>query len=166
MRRRAPRASFRRRNVYGRQGSVTLEVALILPLLVLLTIATIQFAVFTTVEQAVVHAATAAAREAAKGASVAELVCVVETVLEPHGVSIGNGASVRLEDPQAEPVSVQQGSFPCEPAATPAAPVSGEVRVTVSIDMGKKPFLNALKYIGIDHRGQPFSISSLAKKST
>jgi hypothetical protein len=150
----------------GRDGSITLEVALILPLLVLLTIATIQFAVFTTVEQAVVHAATVAAREAAKGASVDELVRVVETVLAPHGVSIPEGAAVRLEDPQADSVSVQVGSLPCEPAATPAALVPGEIRVTVSLDMGKKPFLNALKYIGIDHSGQPLSISSLAKKST
>lgn len=149
-----------------RDGSITLEVALILPLLVLLTIATIQFAVFTTVEQAVVHAATVAAREAAKGASVDELVRVVETVLAPHGVAIGDSASVRLEDPQVPSGAGQRGSFPCEPAAVPSAPASGEVRVTVSLDMGKKPFLNALKYIGIDHSGQPLSISSLAKKST
>lgn len=155
--------SSRRRN-----GSVTLEVALILPLLVLLTIATIQFAVFTTVEQAVVHAATVAAREAAKGASVDELVDVVETVLAPHGVKIdtGAGTSILLEDPQATPPSVQRGTFPCQPAALPAAPVSGEVRVTISVDMGSKPFLNALKYLGIDHTGQPFSVSSLAKKSS
>jgi len=148
-----------------RRGSITLEVALILPILVLLTIATIQFAVFTTVEQAVVHAATVAAREAAKGASVSELECVVETVLAPHGVAIGEHASIRLEDPEASPSSAQVGTLPCTPAASPAAPASGEVRVTGSVDMGVKPFLNALKYIGIDYTGKQFSVSSLARKS-
>lgn len=149
-----------------RRGSITLEVALILPILLLLTIAAIQFAVFTTVEQAVVHAATVAAREAAKGASVSELEGVVETVLAPHGVSIGDHASIRLEDPQASPPSTQVGSLACTPAASPAAPASGAIRVTVSVDMGAKPFLNALKYLGIDYTGKQFSISSLARKSS
>lgn len=148
------------------KGSITLEVALILPILVLLTIATIQFAIFTTVEQAVVHAATVAAREAAKGATVGKLECVVETVLSPHGVTIGDHASVLLEDPQASPSFTQVGSLACTPASNPTAPDPGEVRVTVCVDMGVRPFLNSLKYIGIDYTGKRFSISSIARKST
>lgn len=157
-------SSVLRRVPRRRQGSITLEVALILPILVLLTIATIQFAVFSTVEQAIVHAATVGAREAAKGASVDELVCVVETVLAPHGVVIGEHASVLLEDPAASPPSVQRGTPLCTPAASPAGPGPGQVRVTVCVDMGYKPFLNALKYLSIDYTGKRFSISSLAKK--
>jgi hypothetical protein len=146
-----------------RKGSITLEVSLILPILIVVILAAIQYAVFTTVEQAIVHAATVAAREAGKGASISDLSCIVETELAPHGIRIGNYASVVLEDPEATPAVQTAGATVCTPAQSPT-PVAGEVRVTVCVDMGVKPFLNALKYIGINNTGKRFGISSLARK--
>jgi len=146
-----------------RRGSITLEVSLILPLLIILTVATIQFAIFTVVEQAIVHSATVAAREAAKGASLSELTCIVEAVLAPHGITIGDHAAVVLEDPQAIPPVQTAGTIACTPADSPALE-SGEVRVTVCVDLGGKPFLNALKYIGMDYTGKRFGISAFARK--
>lgn len=152
-----------RRSPCRRRGSITLEVALILPILLIVLIATIQYAVFTVIEQGVVHAAAVGAREAGKGATIDELVCVVEHVLAPHGIRVGAHASVMLEDPEASPPVQQRGTFPCCPATSPTLD-AGEVRVTVCVDLGGKPFLNALKYIGMDYTGKPFGISSLVRK--
>jgi len=135
----------------------------VLPILIIVTLAIVQFSNTLLVEQAVTHAATVGAREAGKGADADELACVIDAALAPHGIRIGDCASVILEDPAAtNPVEIR-GTFPCEPCASPALG-SNEIRVTVCVDMGKKPFLNSLRYVGICFSGKCMRASSVVKR--
>jgi Flp pilus assembly protein TadG len=155
----SPSARRRRR----RQGVQTLELVIVLPILITVLIAGIQYGIAMVVEQAVVQAATVGAREAGKGANINDLQAVVEAVLYPHDIKIGQCASVVLEDPQAAPPVQQAGALTCAPCSAPDL-VAGEVRVTVCVDLSKKPFLNALKSIGICNDGKRFVVSSVVKK--
>lgn len=150
-----------------RRGMQTLEVVLILPLLLLMSIAIFQFGIMMLVQQAVTHASTVAAREAGKGADIDELVEVINRVLSPHGIVIGTDASVRLEDSEIViPVEDQQrGDLQCD---SPSSPVLGpyEVRVTVCVDLTTKPMLNALRSYGVDFSCKRFQISSMVRKES
>ncbi len=137
--------THRRHRKATRRGSATLELILVLPILLIITFAIVQFSITMLVEQAVSHAATVGAREAAKGADSEELACVIRAVLAPHGITIGDCASVTLEDPLATNPVVTEGTFPCGACAEPVLE-DGAIRVTVCVDMTKKPFLNPLRY--------------------
>ena len=146
-----------------RRGVQTLELVIALVVLIVLFVAGIQFGTTMIVEQAVTHAATVGAREAGKGADIDELECVVERILAPHVVNVGPCASVVLEDPSATVPVRQAGTLTCDPPSEPA-PESGEVRVTVSIDLSKRPLLNALGAFGISSHGKRFTVSSVVHR--
>jgi TadE-like protein len=153
------------RNHRRREGSLTLQMILVLPILVIVSIATIQIGFLVTLRQAVYHAATVGAREAAKGGDINHVVCVVNSILRPHSLAVGDCVSVILEDPAANPPVVQAGTAPCAPPATPV--LSGnEVRVSVCVDLSKQSVGNALKSAGICAIGKGFRGSSLALKET
>jgi hypothetical protein len=143
----------------------SLEVVCVLAILILVTVAALQFGVLLVVEQSIAHAATVSAREAGKGADMDDLVCTVESVLAPHGIVIGPHASVVLEDPEAETPVDRRGTFPCCPPSEPSVD-SDEVRVTVCVDLGKKPFFSALCAFGVNLAGKRLAISSLVKKES
>ncbi|NQU25765.1 MAG: pilus assembly protein [Candidatus Nealsonbacteria bacterium] len=146
-----------------RRGVQTLELVIALVVLIVLFVAGIQFGTTMIVEQAVTHAATVGAREAGKGAPIDELALVVERILAPHVVHVGSCASVVLEDPSAAAPVQQAGTLPCDPPSEPALE-SGEVRVTVAIDLSRRPFLNALAAFGISSRGKQFTVSSVVHR--
>lgn len=144
-----------------RRGSAVLEAMLVLPILILVALAIFQFGVAMIVEQAVGHAATVAAREAGKGASLAELGPVVEEVLAPHGLSIGSQASLVLENGR-NGRSEQLGTYPCVSPREPGMDAS-EVRVTVCVNLGQPPLLNALASYGIDFSRLHFQASTVTR---
>lgn len=154
----APRARPRRR-----RGSQTIELILVLPILLIVTFAIFQFGILMTVHQAVTHAATVAAREAGKGATAAQLECVVEEVLKPHGLTVGDCVSVVLEDGEGDPDAEQIGAVACnEPASPDLAP--GFVRVTVCVSTSGRPFINPLACYGFNLYGRRLSVSAVAAK--
>ena len=142
-----------------RGGMQTLEVVLVLPILLAVSLAIFQFGILVLVQQSVAHAATVTAREAGKGADVDELVAVANQVLGPHCITIGADAAVVLEDGVPE----YRGSLTCNPPAEPLM-YADEVRTTISVGLVQKPFLTALKSYGVDFTGKRFEISSLVKK--
>lgn len=157
------RPRMRRHRRFG--GIQTLELLIILPILVFVFVATLQYGTTMIVEEAVTHSATVAAREAGKGATIEQLQCVVDHILCAHDIQIGPCASVVLEDPAADPPIQQAGTFPCEPPATPA--IDEEfVRVTVCVDLTKKPFLSATGPLGLSFQGKSFTVSSVVKKES
>lgn len=147
-----------------RRGSQTVELILVLPLLLIVSLAIFQFGVLMVVHQAVSHAATVAAREAGKGATVQDLECVVNEVLSPHGITIGDRASVLLEDPQAAPPIESKGNLTCTAPATPPLD-SGEVRVTVCVSTSCRPFINPLASLGFNLAGRTLSVSAVVKRT-
>jgi Flp pilus assembly protein TadG len=126
----------------------TLEVVLVLPILLILFLASLQFGILMVVQQAVGHAATVGAREAGKGADVDEVACVVNQMLSPHALTVPSNASVTLEDPDATPGIRRRGTLTCDPPPGPSLD-SDEVRVTVCVDATGKPFLNPLRHFGV-----------------
>jgi TadE-like protein len=138
----------------------TIELILVLFVLVLATFVSFQFAIALIVKQAVAHAATVAAREAAKGADEADLQEDIEKILSGLGIEIGADASFILEDPTP---GVLQGALPCTPPLTPL--IDGdEVRVTICVSLMADPILNILAPYGIDYTGKTFSISAVATR--
>ena len=158
-----PQACQRRsRRRAKRRGVYTIELILVLFVLVLATFVSFQFGIALIVKQAVAHASTVAAREAAKAnpANLVELEEIIETVLAGHGITIGSDASFVLESPAPLP---QQGTLPCTPPLAPF--IDGdEVRVTVCVSLTAHPILNILEAYGIDFTGKTFSISSVATR--
>src|SRR3990172_5607939 len=114
-----PRRVLMRRTTCRRGGAITLEFILVLPVILVLFLAGIQFGTLVLIDHAVSHAATVGAREAGKGASLAEVVSVVEAVLGPHCITIGPEATVILEDPSVAMPVQSQGTLPCDEPSTP-----------------------------------------------
>src|SRR5262245_23196344 len=77
-----------RRRRFKRRGVYTIELIMVMIVLVLATFVSFQFGIFLIVKQAVAHAATVAAREAAKAnpATIPELEQIIETVLAGHQI--------------------------------------------------------------------------------
>ena len=146
-----------------RRGMQTLEVVLVLPILLLVSLAIFQFGILVLVQQSVAHAATVTAREAGKGADVDELVLVANEILGPHCITIGADAAVVLEDVVAAQAIDHQGSLTCNPPAEPLM-YADEVRTTICVDLIQQPFLRALEAYRVDFSGKRFEISSLVKK--
>jgi hypothetical protein len=146
----------------NRRGVYTIELIVVMIVLILATFVSFQFGIALIVKQAVAHASTVAAREAAKAnpADLEELEETIETVLAGHGITIGADASFVLENPEPQ---LQQGSLPCAPPLAPL--LSGdEVRVTLCVSLTAHPILNILEAYGIDFTGKTFSISSVATR--
>jgi len=145
-----------------RRGVYTIELILVMIVLVLATFVSLQFGIALIVKQAVAHAATVAAREAAKAnpADVPELEAIIERVLAGHQITIGSDASFVLENPNPQP---PQGTLPCTPPATPVLD-GDEVRVTVCVSLTAHPILNILEAYGVDFTGKAFSISAVATR--
>lgn len=148
-----------------RAGMQALEVVIVLPILILLLVAGIQFGMAMLVEQAVTHAATVAAREAGKGASTAEVVQTVECILAPHAITLGPYAGLLLEDPAKYSQPQKAGSLACDAPVSPALE-SGDVRVTLCVALDRRPFLNALRAYGIDLTGRRFVVRAAVQKES
>jgi len=164
----------RRQRRSNRGASVTLEFILVLPLLVVTLFAVAQFTVALLVRQAVTQAAIVGAREAGKGEGIDEVVRAVEGVLQgSHGIEVDADSGVRVllqvEAPDARPATSEFGDASVT-LVPPAAPADGEVRVTVAIDMGRRPMYNWLfnfspdDFVDVDFRVRDFQISSLVRK--
>jgi len=145
-----------------RRAVTTIELVLVLVVLILATLVTFQFGFALIVKQAVAHAATVAAREAAKvnPADLTELQCDIEHVLAGHQIVMGPNASFVLENPLQQPMV---GTLPCSPPATPLLD-SDEVRVTICVSLTAHPILNIFENYGIDFTGKTFTISAVATK--
>ena len=139
---------------------ISIELVMVLFVLVIATFVSFQFAIALIVKQAVSHAATVAAREAAKGADEADLTEDIETILSGLGITIGTDASFILEDPTP---GALQGTLPCTPPLTPV--IDGdEVRVTICVSLTSDPILTILQPYCIDYTGKTFTISSVATR--
>ncbi len=187
--------SRRRQRRSNRDASVTLEFILVLPLLVVTLFAVAQFAVALLVRQAVTQAALVGAREAGKGEGIDEVARAVDGVLDgSHGIDVAMvsyvagtppatagsatvtavaDSGVRILLQVGQPDSRGATSYFGDAAVTlmaPVAPAADEVRVTVAIDMGRRPMYNWLfnfspdEFVDVDFSVRDFQISSLVKK--
>ena len=143
-----------------RRGAVTLEGIIVFSILLIATLAVFQFGFAMVVRQTTAHAATVAAREAAKNADAMELIGVIDAVFQAHDIHVGDGASFVLEVGVTPPIL--EGDIPCAPPAMPTL-TSNEVRVTVCVAMDRRPFINPLGTLGASFVGRTFQASSLVR---
>lgn len=146
-----------------RRGVLPVEALVVIPILVLVTIAIIEFGTLVTLQDAVAFAAVKGAREAAKYSDIAYVETVVEDVLAPHSIVIGSNASVYLEDP-AYGADRSAGTLPCSPPDDPETVPTGYVRVTVCVTSSTQPVLGALEHMGFTLMGKLLSRSAVVKK--
>jgi hypothetical protein len=144
-----------------RRGAAVMESVMAVTILVMLSIAVVEFGTTAGIQNAIAHAAVKAAREAGKGADADALVTVVNNVLDPHELTIGNDAGLLLEDPAAL-LNENRGDVPCN---APAADVeNGYVRVTVCVSGTALPFIRHLEALGICFTDRLFQFSSVTKR--
>jgi hypothetical protein len=81
----------------NRRGVSVLEALCVVPLLLLMTVATLQFGLQMVARQGVAAAAVAGVREAARGADVEDVTARVAAVLAAHRLGSSDQVSVHLE---------------------------------------------------------------------
>lgn len=169
-----------RRNPRNRRGVETIELILVLPILVIVLIFSVQFAIVSIYQSTVVHAATVAAREAAKDQAAGQItdfdkvVAAVQHIVSVNCIQIsdavGSGTKVMLEDggsladPPQSPFVLEYGdpSLDCPLPANALDP--NQVRVTVCVDLSATKFCDALAPWGVTFLGRKFRASSLVVK--
>jgi hypothetical protein len=168
-RRAAHRTAARRaraRRHAARRGVQTLELILVLPILVIATLAIFQFGMLAAAQQGVTHAAITGAREAAKRTDIVTVRDTVDAILTPYDIAIsnapGSGTKVMLEDGLNPPVEYGDPLLDCY--ANGPALVAGEVRVTVCILTSVAKVPDALSTFGFSLAGRRFEISSVTRK--
>jgi hypothetical protein len=141
----------------ARRGALTVEALFIIPIILLITIAIIEFGILLSIQHSVVLSAMKGAREAGKGADIDDLVVIVNEKLAPHNLAVGTSVAVRLEDLAAS-TDVQQGDPACNPLPSTPGLQAGDVRVTVCVNTTSLPLMNQLNDFG-------FSLAGLLQRS-
>lgn len=151
-----------------RRGIETLEVLLALPVLVIVTMAFFQFGITMVVHHAVMASAAEGAREAAKGATAAEVGTVVETVLSAHGLTVAanSGVMVIVEDDTNVDCIGDTVTFAAECPMATSITDPDEVRVTVLVSFDVAPVPNVLATYFVDFSGKRYELSSVARKTS
>jgi hypothetical protein len=80
-----------------RRGFQTLELLFVLPLVLVLFVAALQYGRASVIQSAMTQAATVASREAGKGADVQDIARAVNGVLAPYGIEIDDSADSGLK---------------------------------------------------------------------
>ena len=164
----------------SRRGVITLEFILVLPIIVLITWGTFQFAILFLVQNTLTHATTVAAREAGKHEPVGEVATVVDKILEgthcidiadrhgnpvrDSGVRIIQEVGTRHERPIV--TSFGDPDLTCRPPEFPRIR-HDEVRVTICMDLTRSPLCNYLFHFGVDEltwEDKRLEISAITKK--
>jgi Flp pilus assembly protein TadG len=143
---------------------LTVETLVILPVLLIITIAIIEFGIVLSVGQAVNQAAIQGAREAAKGATTPEVRAVVEQVLSGYSITLDSDeASLIIEDPPATDTVPDPLELDCDP---PALSLAGtNVRVTVCVSpQAAVPITGQLESFGLSFFGRMLTKSAVAQR--
>lgn len=153
-----------------RRGAVLLEALLGLPVLVLITLAAVQYGQAVLVDQAVGAAANEAAREAAKAASPLEVEAVVDQMLGVVNLTTDENSGVRVDVQFAADAGYRFGdeSLPdpseAEFSSSPTnAPDVNEVRIVIQARYSSTKVPNILGYFGVNLQNRYFTSSALAR---
>jgi len=157
---------MKRESLARRRGAVTLELILVLPVLVVMLVAMVEYTTLMILQSTVTHAATVGAREAGKIADIDEVVEAVSVVLGANCIELSDeersGTKVTLEGGGLLPAQFGDPSLAPTLPENPIEP--DEVRVTVSVALAATPFCDALQAFGFTLFGKRLEVSSLVKK--
>lgn len=168
---RTPRRRWR--PVVRRRGVETLEAILALPVLVIATVAVLEFGIALLVQQAVVDAAIEGAFEAAKEGSNTSLAArEVRRQLAVHNLTFNTAATNATDDVRVVVengflgTTEQRGNITLACFADGSAPDATQVRVTVCVlmtDGNNHPVPNWLAFAGFSLTGRRFEASATAQ---
>ncbi len=157
-----------------RRAASTLEIILVLPVLLIASLAIFEFGVLMVLQQTVTTAATegarAAAREPTAAAANQSALLAVNRVLRVHRLFVDGSA---VPDPNSDTRMVLEygvmapiysgdpgvDCFPPDPVMTAA-----DVRVSVCVSLTKSPLLNLLSAFGFDLAGKRLEIAAMARR--
>lgn len=148
-----------------RRGAETLELILALPILLLVALAGLQFCLVLSVEQTLRAATNEAAREAAKGASDAETVSIVESHLATHGIpglTANSGARIWI-DRQGLGTDAAYGDASVASTIATNEAAAGEVRIILAAKYEALPTPDLLASFGLTFMGALVEESSLIR---
>ncbi len=150
----------------SRRGVLTIQLILALPILLLATLAVIEFGVLMLVHHATCTAAIEGSREAEKGADCNQVAGIVAAYLSAHGLEITPHGPVRVVCEKriggvTHVESRGNGGIACQPNGGPLN--NGEVRVTVCAKAsdGVSPVPDWLAVFGFSLSDRVVSASSL-----
>ena len=159
-----------------RKGSVILEFILAFPLILIVSLAIIQFGFFALLQQSITAAAIEGSREAAKvGATVDSVGNLIQEYVDlnsslmldvgqqPAAPAAGN-VFVSIEDGSGTLTqTIGNSDIPCSPVGP--APTVSEIKVTICLNLtdtnGKVPIPNLLSTFGFTLSGKQLEISAM-----
>ena len=118
----------------ARRAVLVLQLVVVLPILLIATLACFEFGMVFMIDQALLTAATQGARIAAKGGSMTNVVAAVNQTMSVYGIQIQpstSDANVVLEE--AGQSTVNYTSVPCTPHGPALQSSPAETRVTVCL---------------------------------
>ena len=149
-----------------RSGVATLELILVLPVLVIMLVAMVEYTTVMILQSTVTHAATVGAREAGKIADIDEVLEAVDAILGVNCITVsddeGSGTKVVLENGSYPTTEFGDPTLAYELPANPLDP--DEVRVTVCVAMSATPLCDALRVWGFSWLGKTLEVSAVVKK--
>lgn len=154
----------------SRRGVTVLQFTLLLPILLLLTIAVIQFSILGAVEGTIQSAAVEGAEEAALGENLHRIAQVVNRLLASQNLEVTPEGNVLILVETVDPITgrvyiATVGNSSLADVCVPQGPslLPHEVRVTVcaQITDSQGPVPDWLAFFGISLEGQLIKASSL-----
>ena len=155
----------------ARRGLLTLEMLFVLPFVLLLFVAALQYGRALVIHSAMTQAATVAAREAGKGADVEDIARAANCILASHGIEIngvaGSGLKIVLHDGcrSATQYGDPNWALPDSPSLRPE-----EVLATVCMKFnarhtdGSRVVANTFGLLGAAFQDDQFCVRCLVKK--
>lgn len=148
-----------RQNEAARGGIALLETVITFVPLMLLLFAGIQFSLTSAVESTVSAATHEAARCYAIGGDIDEASAMVGQMLNVHGITIGPGVRLVIQDDTGAIQSQGDGTLTSDSLLT--APPAGTVRAVLIVDVNATPAPNMLTAYCVDFSERQFQSSSV-----
>lgn len=156
-----------------RQGSVVLEFILAFPIILILTLAVIEFSLYSLLQQTITTATVEGARQSATigsttnsvGNLIHQYLAINSLNLVVQPASPGNGnVLVSIQKSTNPTVKLGNSDITCYPVGP--TPTATETKVTVCVNLtdpsGSSPLPNLLSSFGFSLTGKRFEISALA----
>lgn len=137
-----------------RRGIEVLELILVLPILFLSLAAGVQFASVMAVDATLCHASLEASRLASMECSEEQVLNRTNEFLAVHGLSLGPGAALTLEDGDGVLYALGDATLSSPTLGTPVE--EGCVRATLLVETDSTPIPNTLRNYCVDYEGKLF----------
>lgn len=162
-----------------RSGSVLLEFILAFPIILIISLAIIQFGFFALLQQSITAAAIEGSRESAKvGSTTASITALIQQYVAVNSLTLnpaspatpGSGDVLVVVERTATPtVTIGNSSIPCSPVGPPLGPPPAitppETKVTVCLNLtdgsGSSPIPNLLSTFGFSLTGKQLEVSAM-----